>query len=1101
MVRRVFVEKKSGFDVEAQGLCSQFVKNLGISKVLGVRVVNRYDVDGVSDEMYGDAVKSVFSEPQLDTVTEESLTFSEDDFVFGSEYLPGQYDQRADSAVQCIRLFGTEDSPVVRYAKFVIVSSSAGLSDDEKALIKKYVINPVDSREASFEKPATLELDVHVPSSVEVIAGFKDYDDDAVDAFHAARGFAMTTEDLRFVRDYFKTEGRDPSITELRVIDTYWSDHCRHTTFNTKLDNIDFGEGIYGQLIQDSFEQYLAARIDYYGEERANTRDISFMDMGTICGKYLSKFGNLDNLDVSEEINACSIKVKAKIEYDDGEREEDWLVMFKNETHNHPTEIEPFGGAATCLGGAIRDPLSGRVYVYQAMRVTGAADPTVSLEETLPGKLSQYQIVRGASKGYSSYGNQIGLATGLVDEIYSPNYVAKRLEIGAVIGAAPAHHVVRHVPDPGDAVLIIGGRTGRDGIGGATGSSKEHDESSTSTAGAEVQKGNPPVERAIQRLFRRADVATRIKRCNDFGAGGVAVAIGELAESLDIDLSKVPKKYEGLDGTELAISESQERMAVVVDPVDIDLFIRYGSEDNLEVTHVADITDTGSVRMLWNGEVILDLKRAFLDTNGVTQVRDIKVEPRTLDFSQLEATAARRSDVATNKTKTSKDYLSLFNSLNVCSKKGLIENFDSTIGALSVLMPLGGKNQLTPTLGMAAKLPITEGKTDFSTLMTYGFDPDLSIASPYHGALYAVLDSVTKIVAMGGDYKEVRLTFQEYFKRLGTDKTRWAEPFEALQGSIKAQLALGLAAIGGKDSMSGTFTDIDVPPTLVSFAVGLAHASRVVSPELKNAKSKLVLVKQPVDEYNIPDFDKFKFHADRIYNLVEEGKVRSANTIGIGGIAAALAKASLGNEIGAIITDDFGLALDKPSYGSILFEMSPYIDYDLTLHGMNYKIIGETTKEQSIKLLSTTIQIADILKSYEEKLEGVFPTKVSDKKGNVVDNITYRKSAEKVKANITLKDVKPKVIIPTFPGTNCEVDTKIAFERAGADVTVLNLLNLNHDKLLESIEALKSAIDESQIVMIPGGFSGGDEPDGSAKFITAVFRNPLIRASVENLLD
>jgi phosphoribosylformylglycinamidine synthase len=934
-------------------------------------------------------------------------------------------------------------------------------------------------------------------------------------------GFAMSSDDLRYVQTHYQdTEKREPTVTELRVIDTYWSDHCRHTTFLTKLKEIEIEDGDYAKLIADAFDIYMSARADVYGDADDPAHPVCLMDMATIGAKALKKHGLLDDLDVSDEINACSIKVKAHIQpftrqgmcQDDGFYE-DWLVMFKNETHNHPTEIEPFGGAATCLGGAIRDPLSGRVYVYQAMRVTGAGDPTAPLKETLPGKLPQFQITRGAARGYSSYGNQVGLATGLVDEIYDEGYIAKRMEIGAVIGAAPASHVRRACPETDDVILLVGGRTGRDGLGGATGSSKSHTEESVASAGAEVQKGNPPPERAIQRLFRREEAARLIKKCNDFGAGGVSVAIGELADSIDVYLDKVPKKYEGLDGTELAIAESQERMAVVIAPGDAAAFIAYAAEENIEATVVATVTDTGRFRMVWRGDTVFDLPRDFLNTNGVRPERKVLVRsakiPSGADFTPagFAATggAATDADASGGKPLTKDALLAILGGLGSASRRGLIENFDSTIGRGSVLMPLGGKNQLTPQHGMAAKLPVLGADTDTATLMTWGYDPRLSKISPYHGAMAAVLDSAAKIAALGGDVSRVRLTFQEYFEKLGKVPERWGKPFTALLGALTAQLELGVAAIGGKDSMSGTFNDLDVPPTLVSFAVCVTDARGVVSAELKGSGRQLVLVHTPHDANYLPDFARFKENARMVHELARAGRVHSANTIGNGGIFAALAKAAIGNDIGVRLENLSSVELVTPAYGSLLLELDTDIDIRAIFGSGNARVIGATTDTGRVEIIeANTENISIALTSVKSRLaaplEKVFPTDIrdEDKDFGDVPVISYNERSNSAPA---VKAARPRVCIPVFPGTNCETDSKEAFERAGAEVITVNLRNMTPDALSASIRETAAAIRQSHIIMLPGGFSAGDEPEGSAKFIAAVFRNPLIAEQVTDLLD
>ncbi|MEA4987487.1 MAG: phosphoribosylformylglycinamidine synthase [Anaerovorax sp.] len=1082
MVRRIFVEKKTGFDVEGQRLFSDLKVNLHLQQITAVRVINRYDIEGIEDEVYESAKYAVFSEPAIDRVWEETMNLDADSFYFAVEYLPGQYDQRADSAAQCIQMLNTSTKAVVRSSKVYVISGE--LNETEKDIIKNYCINPVDSKEADWEKPARLEMDMDIPMSVEHIIGFSSWSKEQLEQFRKDRGFAMSKEDLFFVQTYYKEEKTDPTITELRVIDTYWSDHCRHTTFNTRITDVTFGDGPYAGMIKDAYENYLRLRKEVYGERE---KDICLMDMAVIGAKYLKKQGLANDLDESEEINACSIKVKAKI---DG-NEEDWLVMFKNETHNHPTEIEPFGGAATCLGGAIRDPLSGRVYVYQAMRVSGSADPRTKIEDTLTGKLPQIKITKGAADGYSSYGNQIGLATGQVTEIYDPGYVAKRMEVGAVIGAAPASHVRRERPISGDCIVLIGGKTGRDGCGGATGSSKEHTEDSILNCGAEVQKGNPPVERNIQRFYRRKEVATLIKRCNDFGAGGVSVAIGELADSIDVNLDLVPKKYEGLDGTELAISESQERMAAVVSKEDCEALIAYANEENLQATTVAWVTDTGYFRMFWRGECILNLSRAFLDTNGVKQEIQVVVEaPSQSIFEEIK----------------DEEFSKVVADLNCCSQKGLIEQFDSTIGAGSVLMPLGGKYQLSPAAGMAAKLPITTGYTDTTSLMTFGFDPQISKKSPFHGALYAVIDSATKITAMGGDYSKARLTFQEYFERLGDDSIKWGKPFAALLGALNAQIELGIPAIGGKDSMSGTFMDIHVPPTLISFAVGTIEADKVVSTEFKTTSSKLVFVYANRDKEDILDFAQYRENMKTVQRLTNEKKILAASTVGKGGILSSVVKMAAGNKIGASLKNISSKELYTSAYGALILEVSNSEDVGSLFAGSQYKEIGLTTHDSEIAVVLNDIEASchkvdldQLISAWKAPLETTFPTTAKgEQEEKKVEILSY---IERNHAKPKICHAKPRVFIPTFPGTNCEMDSKRAFERAGAIGAIQIIRNQSEQDLNESIKKMAQNIRNSQIIMIPGGFSGGDEPDGSAKFITALFRNPMIQEAVEDLME
>ncbi|MBQ3520911.1 MAG: phosphoribosylformylglycinamidine synthase [Firmicutes bacterium] len=1094
MVRRIYVEKKKGFDVEAASLFNDVKENLHLEDLTGVRVLNRYDVDGIDDATYEAAKFSVFAEPAIDVVYEE--TMPEDvcsAIYFAVEYLPGQYDQRADSAAQCIKLMNAEADATVKFARVIVLEGD--LTEAQVEAVRGYCVNPVDSQIAATEKPENLEMETTVPDDVAIIEGFRELDEQGLENYRREMGFAMSPADIALIQKYYREdEDRDPTLTELKVVDTYWSDHCRHTTFNTTLEEVTFEDSPYGQLVKEAFEQYMAMREDVYGEREKN---LCLMDMACIGTKYLKKYDKVDNLDESEEINACSIKVKAKI---DG-KEEDWLVMFKNETHNHPTEIEPFGGAATCLGGAIRDPLSGRVYVYQAMRVTGAADPRKPIEETLAGKLPQRKITQEAAAGYSSYGNQIGLATGLVDEVYHENYVAKRMEIGAVVGAAPADHVIRKVPAKGDVIILVGGRTGRDGCGGATGSSKEHTEDSINQCGAEVQKGNPPVERNIQRMFRRKEVATLIKRCNDFGAGGVSVAIGELADGLEINLDKVPKKYDGLDGTELAISESQERMAVVVEADKAAEFIGYADEENLEATQVAEVTDTNRVRMYWRGKCILDLSRDFLNTNGAQQFTAAHVvAPQCICKEQCAVRGASAHEALADILKETKSKEQLLVDLNCCSKKGLIERFDSTIGAATVLMPLGGKYQLSPAAGMAAKLPVVHGETDTATIMAYGFDPELATKSPFHGALYAVVDSVTKIAAMGGDYRTVRLTFQEYFEKLGEDAARWGKPMAALLGALRVQKELEIPAIGGKDSMSGTFMDIDVPPTLASFAITTIDAGEVVSTEFKKEDSKLAVLTAPIDENGVVDFETYRKNLLKVRELAAAGKILAANTIGRGGLYMALVKMVVGNGIGVDVKFEGDIL--SPMYGSLVVELPAGEDVAALMEGALYAEIGTTSADGKLTVNGEAEDVAAITAKWQEPVENVFPVRTAEfKKEADKTEVARTLYTERNTAGPKIQIAKPKVVIPAFPGTNCEVDSARAFRRAGAEADIHIIRNLTTAQLEESIAELEKKIRESQIIMIPGGFSGGDEPDGSAKFITAVFRNPAIKDAVTDLLE
>ena len=1093
-IRMVFVEKKAGFNVESQILLKDFKDNLGIEALEDVRVLNKYILGDVEEEQYVRTVNTILSEAPVDRVYEENFEIGQEEIAFGVEYLPGQYDQRADSASECIMLLTEEEKIPVKSSKVIILKGN--LNEEEIKKIKSYYINPVDSREVS-PLSKVLEENLEEPNEVEILNGFLDLNEEGLKNFHREKSLAMSLEDLKLIRDYFKSEDRNPTITEIKVIDTYWSDHCRHTTFETIIKDVYIEEGKYSEPIKKAYEDYKNSRAYVYGEN-LNNKEVKLMDLATIAMKELRKRGKLDDLDVSEEINACSINIE--IETDKGT--EEYLLMFKNETHNHPTEIEPFGGAATCLGGAIRDPLSGRSYVYQAMRVTGSADPTVEICETLKGKLPQRKITLGAAHGYSSYGNKIGLATGQVSEIYHPNYAAKRMEVGAVIAATPKENVIRLEPSKGDIVILLGGRTGRDGIGGATGSSKEHTEESINQCGAEVQKGNAPTERKIQRLFRNKEVAQMIKRCNDFGAGGVSVAIGELCRGIDIDLNKVPKKYEGLDGTELAISESQERMAVVISSENADRFIKLSEDENLEATIVAEVTDTDRLRMNWKDKTIVDIKRSFLDTNGAKQEISLKVKSPSVYPYEV-----KNCDVK-------EEWLKSLRNLNVCSQKGLIERFDSTIGGGTVLMPLGGKYQLTPAEGMAAKIPVLGGESKDASLMTYGFNPYLGVWSPFHMAFYSVIESVTKIAAMGGDYKKVRLTFQEYFEKLLRDEEKWGKPFAALLGAYKAQMDLGLPAIGGKDSMSGSFGELNVPPTLVSFAVGLEKASRIISPEFKNIGSTLVLMKGEKLEDGTLEIHGFKNNLEKLYKLIGEEKVVSAYSLKFGGVSEGITKMSLGNRIGAILNNISKEELFGFNYGSLILEVKEGVNLEDEFKGTNYKVIGSTIKDGVIKCEEYDFEVSleELEKAYEEKLEDVFKSKTEDKEECVSDLINNDKDGanildngqmhieEKLKSKITRVE-KPRVVIPVFPGTNCEYDCRRAFEKEGAEVSEVIIRNLNKEALIDSINMLKKEIDKSQIIMLPGGFSAGDEPDGSAKFIATIFRNPKIKDSVMKLLN
>ena len=1081
-VKRLLVEKREGFDLEAKALMKDLKDSLHIDCIDDLRLLNRYDIEGLSDEICDSASKTIFSEPNLDVVYKEDVEYDKDAKVFAVEYLPGQYDQRADWAAQCVQIINEGQRPNINSAKLYILTGD--IDDELFAKIKSYVINPVDSREASLEKPETLELETEIPTEVATIEGFIDFSMEELEKFLKEQGLAMTIDDLKYVQEYFQNqEKRNPTITEIKVLDTYWSDHCRHTTFMTQIKDVEIEDGKFNEIIKETYSKYVEARNTIYIDRQ---KDMCLMDIATIAVKELKAAGKLEDLDESEEINACSVNIDVNV---DGKIEK-YLLMFKNETHNHPTEIEPFGGAATCLGGAIRDPLSGRSYVYQAMRVTGSADPRTSLEDTLHGKLMQKKITTEAANGYSSYGNQIGLTTGQVTEVYDEDFVAKRMEIGAVIAAVPKENVIRKRPEKGDIIILLGGKTGRDGCGGATGSSKEHSEESIETCGAEVQKGDAPNERKIQRFFRNKEVAQMIKRCNDFGAGGVSVAIGEIAESLDINLDLVPKKYDGLDGTELAISESQERMACAIDAENKDRFIELAGLENLQATHVATVTDTGYLRMFWNGKAIVDLNRAFLDTNGKKQQTDIHV-PKVDEENTFFNTGKIKVEGETISDK----FDSVLKDLNVCSQKGLVEKFDNTIGSNTVLLPFGGKYQRTPIQGMVAKIPVLDGKTTTSSIMTFGYNPKIGKWSPFHGALYAVVESICKLVAVGGDYKTTRLTFQEYFEKLGKDKTKWGKPFSALLGAYYAQKEFEIPAIGGKDSMSGTFEHINVPPTLVSFAVDTVDAEYVVSQEFKKAGSVLAVIKTPTLESGIPDFDILKKNLDKIRELTQAKKVLASYALGYAGLGEAIAKMAFGNKIGFEVAKDVDAdKLFDPAYGNIALEMDKA---DLALlEGLDYKVAGKTIEGQYIDVDGYKVCLGKIYKAYESTLEPIFPTKAVEPTGEV-KNINFIVN-EHQKSSLSI--VQPKVFIPAFPGTNCEYDSARAFEDAGAKASIKVFRNLNYANIEDSIETMVKEIESSQIVMIPGGFSAGDEPDGSAKFIATVFRNPRIAEAVNDLL-
>ncbi|HGM1529152.1 TPA: phosphoribosylformylglycinamidine synthase [Clostridioides difficile] len=1089
MVRRVLVEKREGFDLEAKALKKDLVESLHIDNIENLRILNRYDVEGISEEVYENAAKTIFSEPNLDVVYYEEIPKLNDERVFAIEFLPGQYDQRGDWAAQCVQIVNQGIRPAINTAKVYILSGK--ITDEEFSKIKDYCINPVDSREASLEKPETLKMETEIPTTVEVLDGFIDLDEDGLRTFVSEKGLAMTLGDLQHVQKYFKdTEKRNPTITEIKVLDTYWSDHCRHTTFMTEIENVKIEDGKFNDIVKEAYQMYLNSRDNVYVNRH---KDICLMDIATVAVKELKKNGKLNDLDESEEINACSINVDVEV---DGKMEK-YLVMFKNETHNHPTEIEPFGGAATCLGGAIRDPLSGRSYVYQAMRVTGSADPRTTLEDTLSGKLMQRKITTEAAHGYSSYGNQIGLTTGQVAEVYDENFVAKRMEIGAVIAAAPKENVVRERPEAGDVIVLLGGKTGRDGCGGATGSSKEHSEESILTCSAEVQKGDAPNERKIQRFFRNKEVAQMIKRCNDFGAGGVCVAIGEIADSLDINLDLVPKKYDGLDGTELAISESQERMAVAIKKENKDKFIQLAVEENLEATHVATVTDTGYLRMFWNGKAIVDINREFLDTNGVKQTTDVhvtKVDEENTFFSSNEI--VKDVKCASMKDKFTK----VLSDLNVCSQKGLVEMFDNTIGGNTVLMPFGGKYQATPTQGMVAKIPVLGGETNTSTIMTYGYNPKVGKWSPFHGALYAVVESVCKLVAIGGNYSTTRLTFQEYFEKLGNNPEKWGKPFSALLGAFYAQSKFEIPAIGGKDSMSGTFKDIEVPPTLVSFAVDTVDAKKVVSPEFKKADSKVVMLCVNKAENDVVDFEELKKNLDKVRELIHGNKVLSTYALGFAGVGEAISKMAFGNKIGFKFSEEAEKAftddkLFEASYGNIVLELA---NDDLSiLDGYNYIVLGSTAKEANIFIKGEELSLDELYKAHCSTLEPIFPTKAEEVKSKI-ETISYISQGEAKKSSLSI--ATPRVFIPAFPGTNCEYDSARAFERAGANANIKVFKNLTYKDIEDSIDTIVNEIKSSQIIMLPGGFSAGDEPDGSGKFIATVFRNPRVQEAINEFL-
>ena len=1090
-VKRVYVEKRPEFAVQAKELQHEAKSYLGIQTITGIRVLNRYDIENLSDETFETACNGIFSEPPVDILYREEFPMKEGSRVFSVEFLPGQFDQRADSAVQCVQFIKEDETPVIKTATTYVIEGE--ITDAEFEAIKSHCINPVDSRETGMDKPETLVTVFEEPEDVKIFDGFKEMPETELKELYDSLGLAMTFKDFLHIQRYFKgEEDRDPTMTEIRVLDTYWSDHCRHTTFSTELKEVTFEDGDYKEPLVKTYERYLEDRSEIFkGRE---DKFVCLMDLALMAMRKLKKEGKLNDQEESDEINACSIVVPVVV---DG-KEEEWLVNFKNETHNHPTEIEPFGGAATCLGGAIRDPLSGRTYVYQAMRVTGAADPTVSVKDTMKGKLPQKKLVTEAAHGYSSYGNQIGLATGAVKEIYHPNYVAKRMEIGAVLGAAPRRAVIRETSDPGDIIVLLGGRTGRDGCGGATGSSKVHTEESIETCGAEVQKGNPPTERKIQRLFRREEVSCLIKKCNDFGAGGVSVAIGELADGLRVDLDKVPKKYAGLDGTEIAISESQERMAVVVDPKDVAQFLAYAKEENLEAVEVAVVTEEPRLVLSWRGKEIVNISRAFLDTNGAHQETAVTVE-----IPDRAGSLFVREEVKDVKEK----WIATLKDLNVCSQKGLVERFDGSIGAGSVFMPHGGKYQMTETQSMVAKLPVQEGTCDTVTMMSYGFDPYLSTWSPYHGAVYAVVESVAKIVANGGDYSKIRLTFQEYFRRMTEDPKRWSQPFAALLGAYDVQLGLGLPSIGGKDSMSGTFQDIDVPPTLVSFAVDVAHDHEIITPELKKAGNKLVWLRMEQDHYELPVYASLKDQYAKFAEDIHSGKIVSAYALDRHGIAAAVSKMAFGNGMGVKLEETIDKReLFAPAFGDLIAEVPAERLGELSI---SYTLLGEVTADDTISYGEMQLDLNEAVTAWKGTLESVFPT-VSDEKQKmqnidvqpasekaVIENGLYRTSDIHI---CTHKIGQPTVFIPVFPGTNCEYDSKKAFERAGAKVITKVFKNLNAEDIRDSVAEFEKAIAQSQMIMFPGGFSAGDEPDGSAKFFATAFQNAKLKEAVEKLL-
>ncbi|WP_102400233.1 phosphoribosylformylglycinamidine synthase [Haloimpatiens massiliensis] len=1089
-VFRIYVEKKKGFDDEAKKLLKNINNDLNLKEVEDLRILNRYDICGIDRQQLKKSISTVFSEPPVDNVYEEEINIENGSKVFGIQYLDGQYDQRADSAAQCVQLIAEGERPIVKTAKIIVIEGN--IAEEDFNRIKGYCINPVDSCEAKLEKPSSLEMQVTEPKNIEIVEKFIDMKEKELENLIEKLGLAMNLDDMLCCQKYFLSEKRNPTLTEIKVLDTYWSDHCRHTTFNTIIKNVEIKDGKYKDILEETFEEYKKSREFLY---KGKNKEMCLMDIACIVAKELRKRGMLDDLEVSEEINACSVEIDVDV---DG-KDEKWLLMFKNETHNHPTEIEPFGGAATCLGGAIRDPLSGRAYVYQAMRVTGSGDPTVPISNTLSSKLPQRKITTEAANGYSSYGNQIGLSTGQVTEVYHEDFRAKRMEVGAVIAAAPKKNVKRLEPEEGDVIILLGGRTGRDGCGGATGSSKEHDENSIYTCGAEVQKGNPVEERKIQRLFRKEEVASLIKRCNDFGAGGVSVAIGELADGLYIDLDKVPKKYEGLDGTELSISESQERMAVVISKEHQDKFINYAEKENIEAVVVAKVTSNNRLTMNWRGQNIVDIDRDFLNSNGASRYTDIVVnEPEESGFLD-NFNCDLYKDLSLEDA-----WIKNLENLNVCSQRGLVEKFDSTIGAGTVLMPLGGKYQSTPVEAMVAKIPVLKGETETASIMSFGYNPYIAKWSPFHGAVYASLEAITKVVVTGGEYNKIRLTLQEYFEKLGEDKEKWGKPFSALLGALYVQKKLNIPAIGGKDSMSGSFKDLNVPPTLVTFAVGTSKINNIVSAEFKKAGSKVIILDLPIDHKDMPNLEILKENYNIVTRLINKDSVLAASSVKFGGISEAISKMCFGNKVGFKFNENIDREeLFKFKYGSIILELKD----DRVLEGLNserYRVLGNTIEEEKIEIEETHIDLPEAVKAWEETLEKVFPTKTEKTEdiSGKIEEILYKEGRKDTldKTIYLGKDIKPTVLVPAFPGTNCEYDSQRAFEKAGANVETFVFRNLTPAYIKESVQELSKAIDNSQIIMLPGGFSAGDEPDGSGKFIANIFRNPLVKESVMNLI-